>query len=131
MGTENPTSLKKKGMETDPNRGGLNVLNPLPTASLIKHKPWFVWHRALPPNHTLVSVHALSIQTNAHESVLVSYKRHIFYLDRFLICYIANTPTPKVNVTFKVAITRFHWEYPSYTQFHQKSMPKRILHSKN
>lgn len=119
MGTENRRSLKQKGMETDPNPGGLGTFLPLtPLPSLIKHETWCVWRRGPSPNHPSVSVHALSIQVNVHESFLVSYKRHVFCLERFLICYIANTPTPKANVTLKVAVTRFHWEYPSYTQFH-------------
>lgn len=96
----------------------LHVPTPHPTALLIKHETWCIWRRAPSPNHGLVSVHALSIQVNVHEGFLVSYKRHVFCLERFLICYIANTPTPKANVTLKVAVTKFHWEYPSYTQFH-------------
>lgn len=48
------------------------------------------------PKPGLVSLHAFSIQMTVHESFLVSHREYIVYLDRVIICCLADTP--KVNV---------------------------------
>lgn len=90
-------------MEMEPKPRWSYILTHHTTALSTKRETQLVWQSALSPNQALVSVHALLIPINAP----VSYKRSIFYLDRFLMHHVANTPASKANATLTVFLTKF------------------------